>query len=119
MKCEEQKGHPLGKRPFNQDPGEKEEPGMFMPREKHSRHRDQREQRFGAGENLVCLSGRKEEAGGRKFGIHEGDEDRRARSEGFAKEPRFLFLAGPLSKQELNSLTRVRNGSSCSGSMES
>ena len=68
MKCEEQKGHPLGKRPFNQDPGEKEEPGMFMPREKHSRHREQREQRFRAGENLVCLSGRKEEAGGRKFG---------------------------------------------------
>ena len=106
MKCEEQKGHPLGKRPFNQDPGEKEEPGMFMPREKHSRHREQREQRFGAGENLVCLSGRKEEAGGRTFGIHEGDEDRRARSEGFAKEPRFLFLAGQLSIQDLSSPTQ-------------
>ena len=74
------KGKPLGKRPFNQDPGEKEEPGMFLAWEKHSSHRGQWGQRFGAGESMVCFSSRKEEVGGRKFGIHEGDEDRRSRS---------------------------------------
>ena len=55
---------------------------------------------------MACLSGRKEEAGGRKFGIHEGDEDGRARSEGFAKDPSFLVLAGPLSIQDLSSPTQ-------------
>lgn len=78
MKGEEQKGR-ASEKAFQPRPGRKEEPGMFMPRESILGTGNNENKGSGAGESMVCLSGRKEEAEEGNSGIHEGDEDGGAR----------------------------------------